>query len=62
MINNRLWKLRILWYEDDGDLGLRKLVERVTGMARKLQLVGSTIFNIDPMHMGLPFAGICVVV
>jgi hypothetical protein len=31
-------------------------------VAQRLQIVGSTLADVDPMHVGLPFAGLCIVV
>jgi len=60
IINNRQWKLRIPLRHEP--VVVRTVVEKLAAMARKLQIVGSTVAGIDPIHVGLLFAGICVLI
>jgi hypothetical protein len=60
IINNRQWKLRIPLRHEP--VVVRAVVEKLAAMAQRLQIVGSTVANIDPIHVGLLFAGICVLI
>jgi hypothetical protein len=59
-INNRQWKIRI--FPMQKAVAVRKLVDKIVHVFEKLKDLGSTAASIDPVHAGIPFAGICVLV
>jgi hypothetical protein len=59
-MKTRQWKLRIPWRHDP--VLVRDLVDKLVRVAHKLEVAGSVVANVDPIHVGLPFAGICVLV
>jgi hypothetical protein len=59
-INNRQWKIRI--FPMQNAVAVRKLVNKIVHVFEKLKDLGSAAASIDPVHAGIPFAGICVLV
>ena len=58
IVTNRQWKIRIPWRQEP--VVVRSLVDKIVKVVLKLKDVGSAAAAIDPIHVGLPFAGICV--
>lgn len=57
---NRQWRFRIPWRHEP--VLVRDLVDKVGRVLTKFQTAGSIASNADPVHVGLPFAGICVLI
>jgi hypothetical protein len=57
VMTNRQWKIRILWQQEP--VAVRDVVDKIVKVALKFTDMGSTAASIDPIHAGLPFAGIC---
>lgn len=43
-------------------VAVRKLVDKIVHVFEKVKDLGSVAASIDPVHAGIPFAGICVLV
>jgi hypothetical protein len=59
-ITNRQWKIRI--FPMKNAVAVRKLVDKIVHVFEKVKDLGSAAASIDPVHAGIPFAGICVLV
>jgi len=59
-MTNRQWRFRIPWRHEP--VVVRDLVDKVGRVLTKFQTAGSVASNADPIHAGLPFAGICVLI
>jgi hypothetical protein len=60
IITNRQWKIRIL--KDRNPVLVRELIDKIVHVFQKVKDLGSAAASIDPVHAGIPFAGICVLV
>jgi hypothetical protein len=57
-ITNRQWRVQIPWQQKP--ITVRSLFDKIVRVAVKFKDVASLAASIDPIHAGLPFAGICV--
>jgi hypothetical protein len=57
VMTNRQWKIRIPWRQEP--VIVRDLVDKIVKIVLKFKDIGSLAASIDPIHAGLPFAGIC---
>lgn len=60
IITNRQWKIRIL--PQHNPVVVRELIDKIVNVFQKVKDLGSVAASIDPVHAGIPFAGICVLV
>jgi hypothetical protein len=59
-INNRQCELQIPWRHEA--VLVRRLVEELAQVAEIFQVLGSTVVTFNPSRVGLPFAGICILI
>ena len=58
VITSRHWKLRIPFRKDQ--VLVTKIVDKVVGVVLRFKSSGSIAANADPVHVGIPFAAICL--
>jgi N-terminal domain of NWD NACHT-NTPase len=52
------WKIRIPWRREP--MSIRDLVDKIINVVLKFKDVANVAASIDPIHVGIPVAGICV--
>jgi len=60
MINSRQWELQVPWRHEP--VLVRRLVEKLAQVAEVFQVPGSAAVTYNPIRVGLPFAGICILI
>jgi len=55
IVTNKQWKIRIRGRQ----VVIRDLVDKAVGIFEKFKPIGSAATSIDPIHAGIPFAGVC---
>ncbi|OCK92933.1 uncharacterized protein K441DRAFT_613561 [Cenococcum geophilum 1.58] len=58
IMTNKKWTVQIPW--KDKPMAVRSVVDKIVRVVLKFKEVGSVAASTDPIHAGLPFAGICV--
>ncbi|PQE06277.1 ankyrin repeat protein [Rutstroemia sp. NJR-2017a BBW] len=59
VVTSRQWKIRIPFRKDSKIL-VTELVEKIVSVVLKFKEFGTTIAQLDPVHAGIPFAAICL--
>jgi hypothetical protein len=57
--NNKQWKIR-LPFTDKKTIAVRDLAPKIAKVFQSVTTLGSVAASVDPIHAGIPFAGICV--
>jgi hypothetical protein len=58
IVTSRQWKVRIPWRREP--VFVRNVVDKIVSVILKFKEVGTVAASTDPIHAGLPFAAICV--
>jgi hypothetical protein len=59
VLTSRQWKIRIP-FRKDSKIPVTVLVEKIVGVVLKFKSFGATLANLDPVHAGIPFAAVCL--
>ena len=60
MINSQQWELQVPWRHEP--VLVRRFVEKMAKVAEVFQVPGSAVVTYNPIRVGLPFAGICILI
>jgi hypothetical protein len=58
VMTKREWKVRIPWVQEP--MAIRSLVDRIVNVVLKFQDVANVAASVDPIHVGIPVAGISI--
>ena len=58
VMTSRHWKLRIPFRKDQ--VLVTQILDKVVGVVLRFKSAGSVAANADPVHVGIPFAAICL--